>query len=160
MSSQWIPLLALLVLANGAPVLLALLRRGTLARPLDGGRVLWDGSPVFGPSKTWWGLFAALVVTPVAAWFLGLTWGLGLTIAIGAMAGDLMASLIKRRLGLASSTSVPLLDQVPEALIPALFAKGAMGLSWLDLGLAVAVFMVLDLVLTPLVKRLSAFGPR
>lgn len=158
MLPHWSPLLsllALILLANGGPLLLALLLAGGSPRPLDGGRVLWDGHPLFGRSKTWRGLAAALVLTPVVAWVLGYRWGLGLTIAVGAMVGDLLASFTKRRLGLASSASVPLLDQLPEALIPALLAKDAMGLDWIDLSLAVGAFTLLDLVLTPAFKRFA-----
>ena len=158
MSSHWPSLLSLLVLlliANGGPALLALLSGGGGARPLDGRRVLWDGHPLFGASKTWRGLAAASLLTPIAAWALGIGWGLGFTIALAAMAGDLLASFTKRRLGLAPSASVPLLDQLPEALLPALLAKPAMGLDWLDVGLAAGAFAVLDLVLTPVGRRLA-----
>ena len=159
MSPHWSPLislLALLLLANGAPAMLALLSGGAPARPLDGGRRWGDGRPVFGKAKTWRGLAAALALTLPAAWALGFGWGLGQTIVLGAMAGDLIASFTKRRLGLPSSASVPLLDQVPETLIPAWFAKGPMGLDWLDLGLVIVAFAVLDLLLTPWLKRLGA----
>jgi hypothetical protein len=147
-------LLLLLLLANGAPVVLGLLF-GAAAGPVDGGRVWRDGRPVFGRSKTWRGLAAALVLTPVAAWILGCGWGVGLTIALAAMAGDLLASFTKRRLGLASSASVPVFDQLPETLLPALLVAEAMGLDWVDLGLAIGAFVVLDLVLTPVGKRLA-----
>ncbi|WP_295452662.1 CDP-archaeol synthase [uncultured Thiodictyon sp.] len=162
MPPHWSPLislLALLLVANGVPAVLAvLLSARPPARPLDGGRRLRDGHPVFGPSKTWRGLIAALVATPSVAWFWGLGWSLGLAIALGAMAGDLIASFIKRRLGLRSSASVPLLDHLPETLIPALLAKSVMGLHWLDLGVAAGAFVVLDLLFTPVLKRLATLG--
>jgi len=147
-------LLLLLLLANGAPAVLGLLF-GPAARPVDGGRVWWDGRPVFGRSKTWRGLAAALVLTPTAAWILGCGGSLGLTIALAAMVGDLLASFTKRRLGLVSSASVPVFDQLPETLLPALLVAEAMGLDWIDLGLAIGAFVVLDLVLTPVGKRLA-----
>ncbi len=159
MSPHWnllLSLFVLLVLANGAPLVLALVSGRVVGRPLDGGMVLRDGYPLFGKSKTWRGLIAALVVTPPAAWSLGLGWGVGLAIALGAMAGDLIVSFIKRRMGLPSSASVPFLDHVPETLIPVLLVEGALGLDWLDLGVLVLGFVVLDLLLTPLLKRLSA----
>ncbi|WP_295384095.1 CDP-archaeol synthase [uncultured Thiodictyon sp.] len=161
MPPHWSPiltLLALLLVANGAPAVLAVLVGRTPARPLDGGMLLRDGHPVFGPSKTWRGLVAALGITPPVAMLLGFGWGLGLAIALGAMAGDLIASFIKRRLGLDSGASVPLLDHLPETLIPALLAKGAMGLDWPHLGVAAAVFTVVDLLVTPLLKRLATLG--
>ena len=111
--------------------------------------MLWDGRPFLGPSKTWRGLAASLAVTPLAALALGLDWHLGLVVALGAMAGDLLASFAKRRLGLGSSASAPVLDQLPESLIPGLVVSGTLGLGWLDLGLVVGAFTALDLALTP-----------
>jgi CDP-diglyceride synthetase len=148
--------LALILLANGLPALLGLLLGP--GRPLDGGLRLGDGRPLLGPTKTQRGVLAALVATPVGAVVLGLPWHLGLLVALGAMLGDLLASFTKRRLGLPPSTTVPLLDTVPESLIPVLLVMGHLGLGWLDLALLILVFGVLDLVLTPLGHRL--FPPR
>jgi len=156
-SPHWYPILALLCLilvANAVPALIALLRGGN-ARPVDGGLILRDGHRLLGSSKTWRGLVWALVLTPLAAPILGLPWTQGLHVAAAAMAGDLGASFIKRRLGLPSGAGVPGLDQVPESLLPALLAKGPMGLAWLDLVMAVSAFTLLDLILTPLARRLG-----
>jgi CDP-2,3-bis-(O-geranylgeranyl)-sn-glycerol synthase len=109
---------------------------------------------MFGPTKTVRGILAALVVAPIAATALGLAWHIGLLVAVGAMLGDLLASFTKRRLGLPSSTTVPLLDTVPESLIPVLLVMEHLGLDWLDLALLILAFAVLDLVLTPLGHRL------
>jgi len=76
------------------------------------------------------------------------------------MLGDLLASFIKRRIGLASSTSVPLLDQLPESLIPAVLARDGLQLAWPDVAVLVASFTVLDLVLTPLGKGLARLWRR
>lgn len=157
MSPQWFEiaaLLALILVANGAPPAAALVLGGR-GRSLDGGRALADGRPLFGPSKTWRGSVAALGATPLAAQLLGWGWGAGLAVALGAIAGDLLASFVKRRAGLPSSASVPLLDQLPEALIPALLVSWTMGLGWLDLAIAAAAFTALDLLLTPLGRRLA-----
>ncbi len=146
--------LALILLANGLPALLGLLLGP--GRPLDGGRVLRDGRPLFGSTKTVRGVLAALVATPLAAMVLGLPWQIGLLVALGAMLGDLLASFTKRRLGLASSTTVPLLDTVPESLIPVLLVMQHLALDWLDLALLILAFALLDLALTPLGHRLFA----
>ena len=144
--------LALILIANGLPALLGLLLGP--GRALDGGRVLRDGRPLFGPTKTVRGILAALVAAPIAATALGLAWHIGLLVAVGAMLGDLLASFTKRRLGLTSSTTVPLLDTVPESLIPVLLVMEQLGLDWLDLALLILAFAALDLVLTPLGHRL------
>ena len=151
---QILILLALVLVANGAPALFTLLR-GRRSYPLDGGRVLRDGRPLLGPSKTWSGLAASLALTPLATLVLGFDWQLGLVVALGAMFGDLLASFAKRRLGLGSSVSAPVLDQVPESLIPGLLVSGTLGLGWLDLGLVVGAFAALDLALTPVLKSLG-----
>ena len=151
---QVLILLALVLVANGAPAVFALLR-GSRSPPLDGGRVLPDGSPLLGPSKTWSGLAASLALTPLVALALGLDWQMGLAVALGAMAGDLLASFAKRRLGLGSGVSAPVLDQVPESLIPGLLVSGKLGLGLLDLGLVAGAFTALDLALTPVLKSLG-----
>jgi CDP-diglyceride synthetase len=152
-------LLALVVLANALPALLGLLLGP--ARALDGGRCLpLDGRPLLGRSKTWRGLLASLVGTTLAAPVLGLPWTLGLEVAAGAMLGDLAASFTKRRLGRPPSASVPLLDQVPEALVPALAAKGQLALGWADLWVLVLAFIAVDIVLTQVGRWVSGLLAR
>jgi CDP-2,3-bis-(O-geranylgeranyl)-sn-glycerol synthase len=148
--SVLLSLLVLILLANGLPALLGLLLGR--ARPLDGGRTWSDGRPVLGQSKTWRGLFASLLATPLAGLALGIPWYLGLWVALGAMFGDLVASFIKRRLGLRSGESAPVLDQLPESLIPVLLLMGPLGLGWADAGVLVLSFAALDLILTPLAR--------
>ena len=46
-------LFVMLVLANGTPVVAAGLLKNRWSAPVDGGRLLSDGRPVFGESKTW-----------------------------------------------------------------------------------------------------------
>jgi hypothetical protein len=159
MALQWTSILSLLVLillANGLPALLGFLLGP--ARPIDGGRTLADGRPWLGRAKTWRGLGAACVGACLGGLALGLPWSLGLQVAVGAMAGDLLASFAKRRLGRPASGSLPLVDQVPEALIPALLAKGELALTWSDVGVLTLTFVVLDLLLTDLGRRLFGTG--
>ena len=113
-------LLVLLAVANGTPVLAKSLLGDRLARPLDGGAILGDGRPLFGPSKTILGVVLALIATPLAAALMGLSWQLGVVLAALAVAGDLLSSFVKRRMGLASSSMAIGLDQIPESLLPLL----------------------------------------
>jgi hypothetical protein len=149
-------LFILLSLANAAPLLAALALGPVFAQPLDGGRRWRDGRPLFGPTKTWRGLGSALILTPPVAALLGHGWVTGLMVASGAMAGDLLVSFFKRRRGLASSASVPVVDQAVETLLPAVLVRARMGVGWFELVLAVLVFTVADLMVTPLLKRLAA----
>ena len=107
-------LLILLAVANGTPVLAKALLGDRLARPLDGGAVFVDGRPLFGPTKTIRGILVSLVATPLAAWLIGLSWHLGVVVAALAIAGDLLSSFVKRRMGLASSSMAIGLDQIPS----------------------------------------------
>jgi len=141
--------LLLLLIANGAPILVRLLpglRRWN--RPLDGGYRLADGQRLFGDHKTWRGVLAALLLTSLAAWLLHLPVWLGALFATLSMLGDLLGSFSKRRLQLAPGAAVPLLDQLPEALLPLLLLYRPLGLDWRQTVLIVLLFVVLDLLLS------------
>ncbi len=148
--------LGMVVCANAAPVLAALLCGSTLSRPIDGGRRWRDGHRLLGGSKTWRGVVASLAATAaVSAWWLGepLT---GLVVAVLAMAGDLGSSFLKRRRGLRSGADVPGLDQLPESVLPLLALRGPMGLGVGELLVATIAFFALDLVGTRLLAVLRA----
>lgn len=138
--------------ANGAPVLARLGLGSHCAWPVDGGLRLGDGRPLLGRSKTWRGWAASVLTTPLMAEALGLPWLLGLAVAVVAMLADAATSFVKRRLDLPSSASAPVLDQAPESLLPALLLLQPLGLGVLEVLLVVLVFLVIDLVLTPLVQ--------
>lgn len=152
--TQTLQMLALVVWANGVPVLARLLLGHRLAHPLDGGRPFRDGRPWLGSSKTWRGLGAALLTTPWLAVLLGLPWLFGLIAALGAMSGDLLASFIKRRLGRQPSEPALFLDEIPEALIPAILLMTALDLSASGVVIVVIAFALIDLLLTPFSARL------
>lgn len=142
--------LALVVVANAAPVLLALCAGTATAWPVDGGRRWGDGRPVLGPSKTWRGILAAVLATAaVGQWLLGDAL-LGALAASLAMAGDLGSSFVKRRLSLRSGANAPGLDQVPESLLPLLLLDGPLRLSAAALLAVLLAFFVLDVLGTRL----------
>jgi CDP-2,3-bis-(O-geranylgeranyl)-sn-glycerol synthase len=70
------------------------------------------------------------------------------------MAGDLFSSFVKRRMGLAPSSRAVGLDQIPESLFPMLAGAGIYGLSVADVGLAVAIFFVGEVVVSRLLYRM------
>lgn len=142
------------MVANGAPVVAARLLGTRWSMPVDGGLRLADGNPLFGASKTWRGLVAALLLTPLASVLLGYSPWLGAVVGLGAMAGDLLSSFLKRRMGIAPSGRALGLDQVPEALIPALLAVPMLDLDLGALLLAVALFAVLERLLSRILYRL------
>jgi hypothetical protein len=145
--------LVLLLLANGAPVVAKKVFGRRFARPLDAGLKLPDGRPVFGPSKTWRGLVVAVLAAAAGAPLLGLAPKLGAFVALGAMAGDLLSSFVKRRLALRPSSRAVGLDQVPESLIPLLVCRTALALTAADIALAVAIFFIGEILLSRLLYR-------
>jgi CDP-2,3-bis-(O-geranylgeranyl)-sn-glycerol synthase len=138
-------LFVLLLLANGAPVIATRIFGVFLARPLDGGITLADGRPLFGRSKTIRGVAFSLLVTTLAAPWIGLSWTIGLLVSAMAMTGDLLSSFTKRRMKLRSGSMALGLDQVPEALLPAIACRFALPLTLLDLVLVTALFLAAEL---------------
>jgi len=137
-----VKVLILIAVANGAPVVVKKLLGTFLDTPLDGGRILADGQPLFGASKTIRGVLAAVIATILAAPLLGLAMTSGLVIGAAAMAGDLFSSFIKRRMGRAPSSRAFGLDQIPESLAPALASMYDLDLTLADVVLIVAAFTV------------------
>ncbi|HHO58810.1 MAG TPA: CDP-archaeol synthase, partial [Thiotrichales bacterium] len=123
MGVDFFQLLLLIIIANGAPILIRDLFLDCCHVAVDFGRKLPDGQPLFGASKTWRGIVAALLITTVVSVVLGYPAKTGLMIAAFAVLGDLSSSFIKRRLAMKPSSMAPLLDQVPESLFPALMVR-------------------------------------
>ncbi len=147
-------LLILLAVANGSPVIAKRILGSRFARPLDGNVVFFDGRPLLGPSKTIRGIVVSLLATALAAPLLGLDFKIGLLVAAGAMAGDLLSSFVKRRLGLASSARATGLDQIPEALVPLLACRSALSLTAIDIAAGCALFFIGEVLLSRLLFRL------
>ena len=141
-------LLFLILIANGAPILGAVVFRSSFDHPLDNGVIFGDGRPLFGESKSWRGILLALLLTPLASILVGLGWLLGIVVAVFAMLGDLFSSFIKRRMGMPSSSMALGLDQVPEVLFPLLACDWLVEMTLQQIGLLVLLFFVLELVLS------------
>ncbi len=145
-------LLGLILVAHAAPVLLARLYRRTRRWPVDGGHRL-AGERLFGASKTWPGLMASVLATSGIAWLGGIGAGIGLLVGGTAMAGDLLSSFIKRRLGLPPGSRASGLDQLPESLLPAWAAGLCMPLAAEDIFLTGLAFMITEIWISPLLFR-------
>lgn len=141
--------LLLLLVSNAAPILSARLFGSFGNLPVDLGRVLSDGQPLFGSSKTWRGLVAVLVTACVSAWYLGFGVRFGLIFGLLIITGDLFSSFFKRRMGLPASGQCLGLDQLPESFFPVLYAVPAVGLPWWWIILLPPVFMVIELLVSP-----------
>lgn len=148
-------LFVMLVLANGAPVVAAKVFRQRWSAPVDGGLHWFDGRPLLGKSKTWRGILSGALCCALYALAAGPGFVFGLLFGLLALAGDLLSSFIKRRLGLKPSARMPWLDQVPEAAFPVLMAIG-WGLTELWAGLLVVVFFALaNMWVSPILYRLG-----
>jgi CDP-2,3-bis-(O-geranylgeranyl)-sn-glycerol synthase len=146
--------LLLLGIANSAPIFAKRLLGARLRMPLDAGLIMPDGRPLFGVSKTIRGIVVSLFVTSIAAPILGLGWSVGASLAAASMAGDLLSSFVKRRMGLAPHAQAFILDQTPEALLPMLLLRAPLGLGWGDVAVGLAIFIGLEVVLSRLLFRL------
>jgi hypothetical protein len=153
---QLLSILLLLGVANGSPIFARRLLKERFTAPIDGGRKLPDGQPVFGSSKTVRGLVVSLCSTTLIALVLGFEWSIGTSISLGAMAGDLFSSFVKRRLWLEPHAQALGLDQVPEALLPLFVVRDRLGLSWLEIAVLLTAFVALQVLLSRLLFLLGA----
>ena len=153
MTVELFQLLLLIIIANGAPILICALLHDGFKLAVDFGQKLPDKQRIFGSSKTWRGIFAALVATASAAWLLGLSPQTGMLIAVYAVAGDLFSSFIKRRLSMQSSSMAPLLDQVPESLFPAYMLMEVFNLDISAVLLLVLTFVIVELFLSHILYK-------
>jgi len=147
-------ILVLLTIANGSPVIATRIMGRHLSAPIDFGRNLLDRRRLFGPTKTIRGLVSSIALTSLAANIIGLPLGVGTLIALTSMAGDLLSSFIKRRMGMNPSSMAIGLDQLPEALIPALLAIQLLGLTMTDVVLTVFLFFIGEIAVSRLLYRL------
>jgi CDP-2,3-bis-(O-geranylgeranyl)-sn-glycerol synthase len=145
----------LLTTANGTPVAVKRALGNRFSQPIDGGLVFMDGRRLFGPSKTIRGALASVVATTVMASLLGVEASVGALVGTMAIIGDLCSSFVKRRLHFAPSSQAIGLDQLPEALFPALACSSLLPLSALDIGVIVAVFSIGAVILSPVFHRIG-----
>ena len=132
-------------------------------RPIDGGRT-WNGRRLLGDGKTWRGTAAGILagaalalvlnaVAPDVSSALGVDlpeFPLAAAVALpaGAMAGDIVASFLKRRTGRERGAAFPGLDQLDFVVLALLFAFVAAP-AWFGDVFTVPVLVVV-VVVTPL----------
>ena len=157
MDGIWLGLRLLLLLgvANSAPIAARRLLADRWAAPLDGGLNFVDGRPLLGPGKTIRGVVVAVVATALASWALGMPPQVGALLGAVSMAGDALASFVKRRLGVAPSGRATGMDQVPESLLPLLAVQGMLDLSAVQILAVTVAFFVLEIPLARWAFRLG-----
>ncbi len=147
--------LLLLSVANSIPMAAKWVCGRYFAYPLDANLIFLDGRPLFGSSKTIRGLVCSLILTAVAASALGLDVRLGLLVAANAMAGDLLSSFFKRRLGLKPGNPALGLDQIPESLFPLVACQSWLGMSAADIVAGVAIFLIGEVAVSRVLFQLG-----
>ena len=145
---------ALLIVANGTPVLVSKALGKRWAWPIDNGLKLRDGRRLFGDTKTWRGLCSAILLTTLAAIFSGISPLTGVLFGTLAMAGDLLASFFKRRMGHTESSRARGFDTLPESLLPTLLLKQPLALNLIDIILIVTLFFLIEELVSPVLYRL------
>jgi len=140
---QWVFSLILLIIpayfANAAPVWLNPSGEKAAGKikttPIDDGKNFVDGRRVLGDGKTWEGLFGGIAMGWLAGMLMG--WAgfiplgfsfdlwvwVSLFLSIGAHAGDLLGSFIKRRLNVGSGGQFPVFDQLGFVILSLFFAS-------------------------------------
>jgi CDP-diglyceride synthetase len=154
-ASLILKLVLLLVIANAVPVISRLLMRRRFSQPIDANVRFLDGRPILGPAKTLRGVVSAILVTALMAPLFDLSPGRGSLFALLSMCGDLISSFIKRRLGIASSHSAPVLDQLPETLLPLWLMHPVLGETPQVACAASFIFMTIDWLISRLREKVS-----
>ncbi len=123
--------------------------------PMDFGKRFFDGKPIFGSHKTFRGFFSGLIVGTAVGLLESLVFGyplfFGVVLSLGALLGDLAGAFVKRRLGVAPGSLMPVFDQV-DFVVGAIVFSLPFFLQFLSLPLAIAV-----LVITPPLHLLTNF---
>ena len=147
-------LLLMLLASNGMPVLAARIFGSHGALPVDLGFQLPDGRAVCGASKTWRGVILAVLAAALLGEWLGYGGGFGAIFGLLAMAGDLFSSMVKRRMGLNPGARFTGLDQLPESLVPSLYAVAALGFEWWWAIILALAFMLVGMLISRPLYRL------
>jgi len=144
-------------------------------KPIDGGKTMRDGRRILGDGKTWRGFFAGITLGFIIGLieifllskgfhFFGIAlpsfsaaggsnaFDLSACIAIlslatGALLGDMFFSFFKRRLGLQRGQALPLADQY-DFLIGAFVLTAITSFGWLTATLNLTTFIVI-IIMTP-----------
>lgn len=140
-SAEWFFSLILLILpayfANSAPLYVNPHKGKSSATPVDFGRNFVDGHRIFGDGKTWEGLVGGIAAGWLAGSLMGMLgfiplgfsfdqwFWISLFLGMGAMAGDLVGSFVKRRLDVGRGGRFPYFDQLGFVILSLAFATAA-----------------------------------
>ena len=147
--------LLLLILANSLPWIAGRVLGPRWGMPLDLG-VTWSDGRLLGSHKTWRGVAAGVGGCALAAAVAGLQGWTGAAFALLSMLGDALSSFCKRRLRIAPGLDVPLLDQLPEALLPLIALRASLALDSATIAAVAGAFTLLDMLASGIRRRGAA----
>lgn len=145
--------LTLLLVANGAPILINTLFGKRWASPVDFGLNWFDGKRLFGNTKTWRGVMAAAGCTAGVTILFGFGAWDGLQFGLLTMAGDLCASFLKRRCGYVESSQARGFDTLPESILPVWWLGDRLHLNELCVLVVLVAFFLIEEFCSPLLYR-------
>jgi len=126
-------------------------------KPMDFGKRFFDGKPVFGKNKTFKGFFFGLTIGVFVGVVESLVFNYPFPFSVlfsvltplGALLGDLSGAFLKRRLGIAPGSLLPIVDQVDFVVGALLFSLPTLAIDWT---LAIVV-----IIITPPIHLLTNF---
>ncbi len=143
--TRWLGALLLVIAANVAPWAAGRYLSTYWRAPLGGGATLADGTRVLGDHKTWRGLLVGVLACGVVAWLLQVPLFIGIAFGMLSLAADTTTSFLKRRLRFQPGAEIPVVDQLPEALVPLLVLSHPLSLGLMDSFTIALSFLLLDL---------------
>ena len=148
-------LLALLTVANGAPVLAAKIFGNAFALPVDGNVTFLDGRPAIWSSKN----VARRHAIDLGHHCLCSPYWVGVESGrFGCINGDdwrfVFELCLKRRLGLFASSQFSGLDQIPESLLPLISSRLLLPVTIVDIVLATLMFWIGAIALSRVLFKL------
>ncbi len=146
--SDAVRVLLMLLAANSGAWLAGRFAAARPPAPLDCGLSGWDGQRLLGSHKSWRGFIAGVAASGLTGGLSGLGWGVAAGFGALSLLGDAFSSAIKRRLRHPPGADVPLLDQLPEALLPILLLWSRLAITWLQAAGVIGLFVTLDLLFT------------
>ena len=153
---NFVQLLILLIAANATPWIVARALGDRWSAPLDFGVVLPDGERMFGSHKTWRGVIFGAVACALAAKAVGVEPMSGLSFGALSLLGDVCSSAFKRRAHWPPGREVPVVDQLPECLLPIALLAQPLDLSWEVGVLGTVLFVLFDMAATRFRHRADA----
>ena len=142
--------LAMLIAANSTPWIVGKLSGAVGAWPMDGGKRARDGERWLGSHKTWRGFITGSAAAAMISELCNGNVWTGAGFGALSLLGDAASSCFKRRLRRDPGAEVPLIDQLPECLLPLLVYGPQLRLDFYDVLGVTLVFSITGIALTRL----------